>query len=169
MLTALVHAALHRNPLFVSAALPWVVCPPLFNRYLEGMEFGIHVDNAIRVGDVTFRTDVSGTLFLSGPDDYEGGELVIEDTYGVQSIKLPTGSLVLYPSSSLHQVKPITGGHRDVGVFWVQSMVRDVGQRNLLFQLDAAIQSLRARTLECPEIIPLVGTYHNLLRMWSDI
>ncbi len=169
LLTALVHAALHRNPLFVSAALPRVVCPPLFNRYLEGMEFGIHVDNAIRIGDVTFRTDVSGTLFLSGPDDYDGGELVIEDTYGVQSIKLPAGSLVLYPSSSLHQVKPITAGHRDVAVFWVQSMVRDVGQRNLLFQLDAAIQSLRARTPECPEIIPLVGTYHNLLRMWSDI
>jgi PKHD-type hydroxylase len=169
LLTALIHDALHVNPLFVSAALPKVVCPPLFNSYLKGMEFGIHVDNAIRVGEVTFRTDVSGTLFLSEPDEYDGGELVIEDTYGVQSIKLPAGSLVLYPSSSLHQVKPITAGHRDVAVFWVQSMVRDEGQRNILFQLDGAIQSLRARMPESPEIIPLVGTYHNLLRMWADI
>jgi PKHD-type hydroxylase len=133
------------------------------------MEFGIHVDNAIRVGEVTFRTDVSGTLFLSEPDEYDGGELVIEDTYGVQSIKLPAGSLVLYPSSSLHQVRPITAGRRDVAVFWVQSMVRDQGQQNILFQLDAAIQSLRASMPESPEIIPLVRTYHNLLRMWADI
>lgn len=169
LLTTLVHDALHHNPLFVSAALPRVVCPPLFNRYLEGMEFGIHVDNAIRVGAVTFRTDVSGTLFLSGPDEYDGGELVIEGTYGVQSIKLPAGSLVLYPSSSLHQVKPITGGHRDVAVFWVQSMIRDIAQRSLLFQLDASIQSLRTRVPESPEIVSLVGTYHNLLRLWADI
>lgn len=168
-LSALVHEALHRNPLFVSAALPKVVSPPLFNRYLAGMAFGIHVDNAIRVSDTTFRTDVSGTLFLSEPDDYEGGELVIEDTYGAQTLKLSAGSMVLYPSSSLHQVNQVTAGHRDVAVFWVQSLVRDDGQRNLLFQLDAAIQSLRARTPECTEIIPLVGTYHNLLRMWADI
>lgn len=110
------------------------------------MDFGIHVDNAIRVGAVTFRTDVSGTLFLSEPEDYEGGELLIEDSYyGVQSIKLPAGSLVLYPLSSLHRLEPITGGHRDVAVFWVQSMIRDVAQRCRLFQLDAGIQSLRVR------------------------
>ncbi len=168
-LTGIVHNALHCNPLFVSAALPKVVCPPLFNRYVSGMDFGIHVDNAIRVGAVTFRTDVSGTLFLSEPEEYEGGELLIEDTYGVQTIKLPAGSLVLYPSSSLHRVAPITGGHRDVAVFWVQSMIRDVTQRCLLFQLDAGIQSLRTRTPESPEIISLVATYHNLLRMWADI
>lgn len=133
------------------------------------MDFGIHVDNAIRVGHTTFRTDVSGTLFLSEPEEYEGGELVIEDTYDVQHIKLPAGSLVLYPSSSLHKVEPITGGHRDVAVFWVQSMIRDVAQRSLLFQLDAGIQSLRARAPESPEIVSLVATYHNLLRMWADI
>ena len=168
-LTGLVHNALHRNPLFVSAALPKVVCPPLFNRYVSGMDFGMHVDNAIRVGAVTFRTDVSGTLFLAEPDEYEGGELVIEDTYDVQAIKLPAGSLVLYPSGSLHRVEPITSGHRDVAVFWVQSMIRDVAQRSLLFQLDAAIQSLRARDPSSPEIVPLISTYHNLLRMWSEI
>jgi len=168
-LTGIVHNALNRNPLFVSAALPKVVCQPLFNRYISGMDFGIHVDNAIRVGAVTFRTDVSGTLFLSEPEDYEGGELVIEDTYDVQAIKLPAGSLVLYPSGSLHRVEPITGGHRDVAVFWVQSMVRDVAQRSLLFQLDAAIQSLRARDTASPEIVPLISTYHNLLRMWADL
>lgn len=169
VLTGIVHDALHCNPLFVSAALPKIVCPPLFNRYVPDMDFGIHVDNAIRVGAVTFRTDVSGTLFLSQPEEYEGGELVIEDTYGVQKIKLPAGSLVLYPSSSLHRVEPIAKGHRDVAVFWVQSMIRDVAQRSLLFQLDASIQSLRARTPESPEIVSLVGTYHNLLRMWADI
>ncbi|MDO9167519.1 MAG: Fe2+-dependent dioxygenase [Methylobacter sp.] len=168
-LTGIVHDALHCNPLFVSAALPKVVCPPLFNRYVAGMDFGIHVDNAIRVGATTFRTDVSGTLFLSEPEDYEGGELIIEDTYGVQAIKLPAGNLVLYPSSSLHRVEAITGGCRDVAVFWVQSMIRDVTQRSLLFQLDAGIQSLRARAPESPEIVPLVATYHNLLRMWADI
>jgi PKHD-type hydroxylase len=168
-LTGIVHAALHRNPLFVAAALPKVVCPPLFNRYVPGMDFGIHVDNAIRVGAITLRTDVSGTLFLSGPEEYEGGELLIEDTYGVQTIKLPAGSLVLYPSGSLHRVEPVTYGHRDVTVFWVQSMIRDVTQRCLLFQLDAGIQSLRARAPESPEIVSLVATYHNLLRMWADI
>lgn len=169
MLTGMIHDALHCNPLFVSAALPKVICPPLFNRYVSDMGFGVHVDNAIRVGAVTFRTDVSGTLFLSEPDEYEGGKLVIEDTYGIQTIKLPAGSLVLYPSSSLHRVEPVTAGHRDVAVFWVQSMIRDVSQRSLLFQLDAGIQSLRARTPESPEIVTLVATYHNLLRMWTDI
>jgi len=169
VLTGIVHDALHCNALFVSAALPKTVCPPLFNRYVPGMGFGVHIDNAIRIGQVTLRADVSGTLFLSDPDEYEGGELVIEDTYGVQHIKLPAGSLVLYPSNSLHKVEPVTSGHRDVAVFWVQSMVRDMTQRNLLFQLDASIQSLRARAPDSPEIIPLAGTYHNLLRLWADI
>ncbi len=169
VLTGIVHDALHRNPLFVSAALPKIVCPPLFNRYVPGMDFGTHVDNAIRIGAVTLRADVSGTLFLSEPEEYDGGELLIEDTYGVQTIKLSAGSLVLYPSSSLHRVEPITDGHRDVAVFWVQSMVRDIAQRSLLFQLDASIQGLRARSPESPEIVSLVSTYHNLLRMWADI
>lgn len=168
-LTRLIHNALQRNALFVSAALPKKVCPPLFNRYVSGMDFGIHIDNAIRMGDEILRADVSGTVFLSEPHEYEGGELVIEDTYGVQRIKLSAGSLVLYPSSSLHKVEPITGGHRDVAVFWVQSMVRDMTQRNLLFQLDASIQSLRGRAPDSPEIIPLAGNYHNLLRLWADI
>ncbi len=169
MLTGIIHSALQRNELFVSAALPKTVCSPLFNRYVSGMDFGIHIDNAIRMSEVILRADVSGTVFLSEPHEYEGGELVIEDTYGVQSIKLPAGSLVLYPSSSLHKVEPITGGHRDVAVFWVQSIVRDMTQRNLLFQLDASIQSLRARAPDSPEIIPLAGNYHNLLRLWADI
>jgi PKHD-type hydroxylase len=169
VLTGIVQNALHRNALFISAALPKVVNPPLFNRYIPGMDFGIHVDNAIRIGAVTLRTDVSGTLFLSDPDEYEGGELVIEDTYGLQRIKLSAGSLVLYPSGSLHRVETITQGHRDVAVFWVQSMVRDMTQRSLLFQLDAGIQSLRARAPDSPEIVSLVAGYHNLLRMWADI
>ncbi|MGH8548295.1 MAG: Fe2+-dependent dioxygenase [Methylococcales bacterium] len=169
ILTGIIHNALQRNPLFVSAALPKLVGTPLFNRYIRGMDFGIHVDNAIRLGEITFRTDVSGTLFLSEPDDYEGGELVIEDTYGVHKIKLSAGSLVLYPSSSLHRIEAIKDGQRDVAVFWVQSMVRDIAQRCLLFQLDANIQSLRARAPEAPEIVSLVATYHNLLRMWADI
>ncbi|MDD5578582.1 MAG: Fe2+-dependent dioxygenase [Methylobacter sp.] len=168
-LTGLVHNSLHRNALFVSAALPRVVCAPLFNRYVPGMDFGIHVDNAIRIGEVTLRTDLAGTLFLSEPDEYEGGELLIEDTYGVQRIKLSAGSLVLYPAGSLHQVEVINSGHRDVAVFWVQSMVRDIAQRSLLFQLDASIQSLRSRDPESPEIVSLVGCYHNLLRLWADI
>jgi PKHD-type hydroxylase len=169
MLTGMVQNALHRNALFISAALPKVVNPPLFNRYIPGMDFGIHVDNAIRIGAVTLRTDVSGTLFLSDPEEYEGGELVIEDTYGLQRIKLSAGSLVLYPSGSLHRVETITRGHRDVAVFWAQSMVRDMTQRSLLFQLDASIQSLRARAPDSPEIVSLVAGYHNLLRMWADI
>lgn len=169
ILANIVRQALQNNAQFVSAALPKVVATPLFNRYLPGMAFGVHVDNAIRLADVTFRTDVSGTLFISEPDEYEGGELVIEDTYGVQTVKLPAGSLVLYPSSSLHKVETVTGGRRDVAVFWVQSMIRDSSRRSLLFQLDANIQSMRCRMPESPEIIALAGIYHNLLRMWADI
>ena len=168
-LTDMVNGALHSNAVFVSAALPKVISQPLFNRYVAGMGFGIHVDNAIRLGSVTLRTDVSCTLFLSEPEEYEGGELVIEDTYGQQKYKLPAGSLVLYPSHSLHRVEPISKGHRDVAVFWVQSMVRDANQRHLLFQLDASIQNLRSRMPNSPEIVALAGTYHNLIRMWADI
>ncbi len=169
VLTGIIHNALQQNPQFVSATLPKVVCTPLFNRYVHGMDFGLHVDNAIRIGEVTFRTDVSGTLFLSGPDEYEGGELVVEDTFGVHEIKLPAGSLVLYPSGSLHRIKTVTQGRRDVAVFWVQSMIRDTAKRRLLFRLDADIQNLRARVPDAPEIISLAATYHNLLRMWADI
>jgi PKHD-type hydroxylase len=168
-LAQLVTSALERHGEFVSAALPRVVYPPLFNRYLLGMDFGVHVDNAIRFGAVTLRTDLAGTLFLSNPEDYEGGALIIEDTYGTQRVKLAAGSLVLYPATSLHRVEPVAEGTRDVAVFWVQSLVRDDGQRSLLYQIDQAIQSLRARTPDAPEIAPLVACYHNLLRMWADL
>ena len=168
-LSGIVQRALERNPQFVSAALPKTVCMPLFNRYLPGMEFGVHVDNAIRIADVTLRTDLSGTLFLNDPEDYEGGELMIEDTFGTQSIKLAAGSLVLYPSSSLHRIERVTAGHRDVAVFWVQSAVRETEQRRLLFQLDRDIQGLSERLPDAPEIRSLVAAYHNLLRMWADI
>ncbi|SAL12771.1 Fe2+-dependent dioxygenase [Caballeronia telluris] len=160
--------ALEHNPLFISAALPNRVYPPLFNRYEGGMHFGSHVDGAIRIvpgHGARVRTDVSITLFLSRPEDYEGGELVIEDTYGVQEVKLPAGHAVVYPATSLHQVRPVTRGARVSSFFWVQSLVRDDARRTLLFDMDSAIQRLPAddharRTL--------VGCYHNLLRMWSD-
>ncbi len=165
----LVVNALKGNGEFVSAALPRAVYPPLFNRYLPGMNFGAHMDNAIRFGAVTLRADVSGTLFLSDPGAYQGGALVIEDTYGAQRVKLSAGSLVLYPSTSLHRVDPVTQGTRDVAVFWVQSLVREDSQRSLLYSLDQAIQSLRARAPESPEIPPLAACYHNLLRLWAQL
>ena len=136
-------AALQRSPLFISAALPYRVFPPLFNRYEGGQSFGNHVDNAIRHITGTghrIRTDLSATLFFTGPDEYDGGELVVEDTYGVHSVKLPAGHMVLYPSTSLHHVRPVTRGARVASFFWIQSMVRDDGQRTLLFDLDTAIQ-----------------------------
>lgn len=168
-LVSLVMNALQRNGDFVLAALPRAVYPPLFNRYLPGMNFGAHVDNAIRVGAVTLRTDISGTLFLSRPEDYEGGTLVIEGPYGAQRVKLPAGDLVLYPSTSLHRVEAVTSGERDVAVFWVQSLVREDSNRRLLYSLDKAIQSLRARAPESPEIPPLAACYHNLLRLWAEL
>ncbi len=168
-LARLVIEALQRNPLFVSAALPRTVYPPLFNRYLPGMDFGVHVDNAIRLGAATLRTDVSGTLFLSEPEDYEGGALIVEDTFGAQRVKLRAGDLVLYPSTSLHRVEPVTAGERNVAVFWVQSLVRDDGRRSLLLQLDGAVRSLRQRAPDSPEIAPLVACYHNLLRLWAEL
>ena len=167
----MVLAALARNSLFVSAVLPKQVFPPLFNRYREGMTFGSHVDGAIRTHEgkrLRIRSDLSATLFLSEPDEYEGGELLIEDVYGVQRVKLASGSLVLYPATSLHRVEPIRRGVRLASFFWIQSMVRQDAQRTLLFDLDMAIIRLRARDPGDASLISLVGVYHNLLRMWAD-
>jgi PKHD-type hydroxylase len=164
-------AALERHPLFISAVLPNRVYPPLFNRYEGGMTFGSHVDGAIRIiagHGARVRTDVSVTLFLTPPGDYEGGELVIEDTYGVHEVKLPAGHAIVYPATSLHQVRPVTRGARISSFFWVQSLVRDDAQRALLFDLDNAIQRLNASEADEVARRTLVGSYHNLLRMWSE-
>lgn len=165
-------AALEQKPLFVSAALPRKIFPPLFNRYSGGQNFGTHVDNAIRQVTGTehrVRTDLSATLFLSEPSEYEGGELVVEDNFGVQSVKLAAGSMILYPASSLHHVTPVTSGERVASFFWIQSMVRDDGQRTLLFDLDSSIQRLAAESPDHPSVIQLTGVYHNLLRRWADV
>ncbi|MDP9899943.1 Fe2+-dependent dioxygenase [Variovorax ginsengisoli] len=165
-------AALARQPLFFSAALPLRFVPPLFNRYEGGEHYGLHVDGALRTVPGTgeqLRTDLSCTLFLCDPDDYEGGELEVVDTYGVHEVKLPAGDLILYPSTSLHQVTPVTRGARVCAFFWLQSMVRDNAQRAMLFELDQAIQRLRARHGESEESVALTGHYHNLLRMWSQV
>jgi PKHD-type hydroxylase len=167
----LVLAALERNPLFISAALPNRVYPPMFNRYAGGMSFGSHIDNGVRMLPGTgmkIRTDVSATLFLSSPEDYDGGELLIEDTYGQQSIKLQAGDLVIYPATSLHRVAPVTRGIRIASFFWIQSLIRDDSQRALLFDLDRAVQRLNASNADEPARIQLTGCYHNLLRMWSE-
>jgi PKHD-type hydroxylase len=156
----------------VSAALPLRVFPPLFNRYQGGHSFGNHVDNAIRQVGATghrLRTDLSATLFLAEPDEYEGGELSVEDTYGVHKVKLPAGDMVLYPSSSLHSVAPVTRGARVASFFWVQSMIRDDGRRTLLFDLDVAIQQLSRDVPAHPSIVQLTGVYHNLLRQWAEM
>ncbi len=165
-------AALQRNPLFISAALPLRVFPPLFNRYEGGQSFGNHVDNAIRQlpnSGVRIRTDLSATLFFSEPAEYEGGELVIEDTYGVHSVKLPAGHLVLYPSTSLHNVRPVTQGARVASFFWIQSLVRDDGARTLLFDLDNAIQRVAHDAPDSIAPVQLTAVYHNLLRRWADL
>jgi PKHD-type hydroxylase len=164
--------ALQRNALFVSAALPLRVFPPLFNRYQGGHSFGNHVDNAVRQVSGTghrIRTDLSATLFLADPEEYEGGELVVEDTYGVHKVKLPAGDMVLYPSSSLHSVTPVTGGTRVASFFWIQSMVRDDSRRTLLFDLDVAIQQLSRDVPAHPATVQLTGVYHNLLRQWAEM
>ena len=163
-------AALQRNPLFISAALPLRVFPPLFNRYEGGQSFGNHVDNAIRqsASGIRIRTDMSATLFLAEPEEYDGGELMIEDTYGVHPVKLPAGHMVLYPASSLHHVRPVVRGARVASFFWLQSMVRDDGQRTLLFDLDSAIQRLSADVPDHPSTVQLTAVYHNLLRRWAD-
>lgn len=165
-------AALEINPLFMSAALPLKVFPPLFNRYQSGESFGSHVDNAIRQVTGTphrVRTDLSATLFFSNPDEYDGGELLVEDTYGVHNVKLPAGHLILYPSGSLHHVRPVTGGARIASFFWIQSMVRDDGQRTLLFDLDMAIQGINQDMPDHPSTLNLTAVYHNLLRRWADV
>ena len=165
-------AVLEQNPLFVSAALPRKIFPPLFNRYTGGQNFGTHVDNAIRQVRGTehrVRTDLSATLFFSEPDEYDGGELVVEDNYGVQRVKLNAGSLILYPASSLHHVTPVTSGTRLASFFWIQSMVRDDGERTLLFDLDTSIQRMAAEAPDHPSVIQLTGVYHNLLRRWADV
>jgi PKHD-type hydroxylase len=165
--------ALERSPLFVAAALPQTVFPPLFNRYRGGQAFGGHVDNALRQtrdGRVRIRSDLSATLFLTDPDDYDGGELQVEDTYGVHSVKLPAGDLILYPASSVHEVTPVTRGERVSSFFWIQSMIREDARRSLLFQMDVAIHQLSLRVgADAPELVSLTGSYHNLLRMWSEV
>jgi len=171
-LGAMVLSALENNPLFISAALPAKVFPPLFNRYQGGQSFGTHVDNAIRQITGTahrIRTDLSATLFFSGPNEYDGGELVVEDTYGVKSVKLPAGHMILYPATSLHHVRPVTRGARLASFFWVQSMIRDDGERTLLFDLDTAIQRLAAGGGDQAASVQLTGVYHNLLRRWADV
>ncbi|WP_293873455.1 MULTISPECIES: Fe2+-dependent dioxygenase [unclassified Sphingomonas] len=169
---AMVLEALGRSPLFFAAALPLKVFPPLFNRYAGGQDFGLHVDNAIRIQrgtDFRIRSDLSATLFLEDPAAYDGGELVIEDQFGPQTVKLPAGHLVLYPASSLHRVTPVTRGVRTASFFWLQSMVRDDGERRTLFELDGAIQSVAAAQGQGdPTVVRLTGIYHNLLRRWAD-
>lgn len=163
--------ALQQNPLFMSAALPLHILPPMFNRYSGGQTFGHHVDGSIRQLPGTgqrLRTDLSCTLFFAEPEDYDGGELIIEDTYGAKSVKLPAGHLILYPSTSLHQVTPVTRGTRLCSFFWLQSLVRDDGRRRLLFDLDLSIQRLGAELTTHPSVVQLTGVYHNLLRQWAD-
>jgi PKHD-type hydroxylase len=165
-------SAIQAHPLFMGAALPLRVFPPLFNRYEGGHSFGTHVDNAIRQIAGTahrIRTDLSATLFLTPPESYDGGELMVEDTYGTQSVKLPAGHLVLYPSTSLHHVRPVTRGARVSSFFWIQSMIRDDGQRTLLFDLDMAIQRLAGEAPDHPSAVQLTGIYHNLVRMWAEL
>jgi len=164
--------ALQSNAMFMSAALPLRVFPPLFNRYKGGQSFGTHVDNAIRQVAGTphrIRTDLSATLFLTDPGDYEGGELIVEDTYGVQTIKLPAGHLVLYPGTSLHHVRPVTRGARVSSFFWIQSMVRDDGRRTMLFDMDMAIQRIAQESPSHPSVVQLTGVYHNLMRQWAEL
>lgn len=169
----LVLEALGRSPLFIAAALPLKIFPPLFNRYQGGEAFGTHIDNAVRIhraSEFRVRTDLSATLFLEDPDAYDGGELVVEDSgAGAQAVKLPAGDLLLYPASSLHRVEPVTRGARVAGFFWVQSMVRDDSARTILFDLDRSIQAVAGERGQAdPEVIRLTGVYHNLLRRWAD-
>lgn len=170
-LGGLILKALEQNALFVTAALPHKVYPPLFNRYQGGQSYATHVDGAIRDVHGTphrVRTDLSATLFLSAPDEYDGGELVIEDTYGAHKIKLPAGDMILYPGTSLHHVRPVGRGARLAAFFWVQSMVRDDGERTLLLDLDTAIQQLGRALPDHAAVTQLLNVYHNLLRRWAD-
>ncbi|WP_282275991.1 Fe2+-dependent dioxygenase [Stenotrophomonas sp. PS02297] len=163
--------ALAKNPLFFSAALPLKYLPPRFNRYAGGGTYGFHVDGAVMnlsQGE-QLRSDVSCTLFLNAPDEYEGGELVISDTYGEHEVKLPAGDLILYPSSSLHQVTPVTRGARLASFFWVQSMIRDDARRRMLFEMDTSIETLRRGNADANAVLQLTGVYHNLLRQWAEV
>jgi PKHD-type hydroxylase len=168
----MVLTGLARSPLFMSAALPLKVFPPMFNRYTGGGHFGTHVDTAIRQMVTTgqrIRTDVSATLFLTDPEEYDGGELIVEDTYGAHSVKLPAGHMVLYPATSLHRVEPVTRGARVSSFFWVQSMIRGDGDRAMLLELDTAIQRLAVDLPGSPVGVQLTGVYHNLLRRWTEM
>lgn len=163
--------ALARHPTFFAAALPLRTSPPLFNRYAGGEHYGLHIDGAMRAlagSDRPMRTDVSSTLFLSDPDDYDGGELVVVDTYGTHEVKLPAGDLILYPATSLHRVEPVTRGVRTCAFFWTQSMIANDWQRTMLYELDQAIQKLRARIGDVEEVVALTGHYHNLVRQWAS-
>jgi len=167
----IVLGALERNPFFISAVLPNVVYPPMFNRYARDMKFGAHVDGSVRIhphDGRKLRTDVSATLFLTNPSDYDGGELQIDDTYGRHSVKLPAGDMVVYPASSLHQVTPITRGTRTSCFFWVQSLIRDDSRRALLYDMDGAIQRLNQTNADEVARRSLIGCYHNLVREWSE-
>ena len=171
-LGTMVHKALYNSPLFMSAVLPHQVFPPLFNRYDAGMTFGAHVDNAIRSHPqhpIRIRTDVSATLFISAPEDYDGGELVVEDTYGSHEVKLPAGDLIIYPATSLHNVTPITRGSRIASFFWTQSLIRDDTRRGMLFDLDMSIRRLSADHPQHPSVVSLTSLYHNLLRQWAEV
>jgi PKHD-type hydroxylase len=164
--------ALERSATFISATLPHHVFPPLFNRYEPGMAFGAHVDNAVRQIPGTahrLRTDISATLFLSAPGDYDGGELIVEDLYGTHSVKLAAGDMVVYPASSLHKVEPVTRGIREAAFFWIQSMVRDEGARTLLYDMDTSIQDLTRKGADAGALLRLTGCYHNLLRRWAEL
>ena len=171
-LAALVRQALFRHPLYMSAALPQTLMTPMFNCYQGGMTYGNHVDNAIRrdpLSGQSIRTDVSCTLFFSDPEEYEGGELVVEDTYGAHSVRLPAGDAILYPSTSLHRVEPVTAGARLASFMWTQSMVRSDSRRAMLFDIDMAILQLRQKVGDCTEVMSLTATYHNLLREWAEV
>jgi PKHD-type hydroxylase len=164
--------ALYGSPIFMSAALPLRTVPPLFNSYEGGEHYGFHVDGAIRLvpgSTLSLRTDISSTLFLTEPDEYEGGELVVQDMYGNHEVKLPAGDLILYPSCSLHKVEPVTWGTRVCSFFWTQSMVKHDWQRSMLYELDANIQALRQKIGDSEEVLGLTGHYHNLLRQWSEL
>ena len=167
----LIHQVLNANPMFVSAALPHTIFPPLFNRYEGGEHFGVHVDNAIRQrGNIRIRSDLSCTVFLSEPEDYDGGELIIEEMYGPQSVKLPAGDLVLYPSKSLHRVTPVTRGARVSSFFWLQSLIRDDADRETLFRLDVAIQRVSLdKGPKDAAVLELTAVYHNLMRRWAEV
>jgi PKHD-type hydroxylase len=164
--------SLSQNALFMSAALPLHILPPMFNRYTGGQNFGTHVDGSIRTVPGTghrLRTDISCTFFFAAPDEYDGGELIIEDTYGSKTVKLPAGSLILYPSTSLHRVTPVTRGTRLASFFWLQSMIRDDAKRSLLFDMDVALQRLGPDQATHPSVVQLTGIYHNLLRQWAEM